>query len=76
VTNKPDFAIGQAAYTLQNIRLAYRSPSGNFEISGWVRNITDQRYKTYAFDATYFARVVINFVADPRTGGVDLTFNF
>ena len=49
---------------------------GNFEIAGWVRNVSDQRYKTFAFSAANFANVVINFVSDPRTAGVDLTFSF
>jgi iron complex outermembrane receptor protein len=72
----PEYSTGQAGYALHNLRLTYRSPDGNFEIAGWVRNVSDQRYKTFAFSAANFASVVINFVGDPRTAGVDLTFSF
>ena len=61
---------------LHNIRLSYVTPDGMVEVSGWVRNFTDTRYKTYAFDASIFAETVINFVGDPRTGGVDISLRF
>ena len=41
-----------------------------------MRNLTDVRYKTSAFDASVFADVVLNFVGPPRTGGFDVTLNF
>jgi iron complex outermembrane receptor protein len=72
----PDFAAGQPAYFLHNVRLAYRTPSGNVELAGWCRNLTDEVYKTFAFDATSFSGVLINFVGEPRTIGVDLTVTF
>jgi iron complex outermembrane receptor protein len=72
----PDYAIGQRHYWLHNVRLAYRVPEGNIEIAGWCRNLTDEVYKTYAFDASTFANVVINFVGEPRTYGLDLTIRF
>jgi len=73
---KPEFAVGQPAYGLHNLRLAYRSPDGSFEIAGWVHNLMDKRYKSFAFDAEIFAAVVINFVGEPRTVGVDVSFSF
>lgn len=72
----PDYAAGQPAYFLHNVRLAYRTPSGNVELAGWCRNLTDEVYKTFAFDATSFSGVLINFVGEPRTIGVDLTLTF
>ena len=66
----PDFAVGQRAFWLHNAQLAYRTPEGNIEVTGWVRNFTDQVYKTYAFDASTFSDIVINFVGQPRTYGV------
>ena len=50
--------------------------AGNMEIAAWVRNLTDERYKTYAFDASFFSKVVINFVGEPRTIGLDLSINW
>ncbi len=72
----PDYAIGQKAYFLHNVRLAYRTPTGNVELAGWIRNVDDQVYKTFAFDASTLSRIVINFPGEPRTIGVDLTVNF
>jgi outer membrane receptor protein involved in Fe transport len=72
----PEYAIGQRAFWLHNARLAYRTPASNIEIACWVHNFTDEVYKTYAFDASAFARVVINFVGEPRTWGVSLSVNW
>ena len=67
----PDFAIGQPAYWLHNVRLAYRTPDGAIEVAGWVRNLLDERYKTLAFDASA-AGFVGNIVGDPRTYGISV----
>ena len=72
----PDYAIGQPAFWLHNLRLGYRTPEGNVEIGVWVRNLEDTRYKTYGFDAGQFSKVVINFVGPPRTIGLDFSVNF
>jgi iron complex outermembrane receptor protein len=72
----PKYGVGQRRYWLHNVRLGYRLPEGNIEIAGWCRNLTDKVYKTYAFDASTFSDVVINFVGEPRTYGLDLTVRF
>ncbi len=72
----PPYTVGQKAYAQHHIRLAWTSEDGNLSIAGWVRNLTDVRYKTSAFDASVFADVVLNFVGPPRTGGFDVTLNF
>jgi len=72
----PDLAVGQPAYVIHNLRLTYRAPSGNMEVAGWVRNLEDTAYKTFAFDASQFQNVLINFVGNPRTVGADITFNW
>ena len=58
----------------QRVRLV--SPAGNIEVAAWVRNLMDKRYKTYAFDASFFSRVVVNFVGEPRTIGLDLSISW
>ncbi|MCP5042344.1 MAG: TonB-dependent receptor plug domain-containing protein [bacterium] len=70
---QPEYAIGQRAYWIHNVSLSYRTPIENVEVRGWVRNIMDQRYKTYAFDASFFAQQILNFVGDPRSAGADVT---
>ncbi|MGH7818353.1 MAG: TonB-dependent receptor domain-containing protein, partial [Candidatus Binatia bacterium] len=72
----PEYAIGQKALFLHHVRLAYRTPTGNVEVAGFVRNLTDEVYKNFAFDAASFSGVVINFVGEPRTYGVELTIAF
>ena len=71
-----DFAVGQKAYWLHNLRLTYRTPGGQVELAAWVRNLEDEVYKTFAFDASQVSGVVINFVGQPRTIGLDLTVTF
>jgi len=71
-----DFAIGQPSYARHNLRLSYVTPDGTLEVAGWIRNVTDVRYKSYAFDASLFADVVVNFVGDPRTAGADISIRF
>jgi iron complex outermembrane receptor protein len=72
----PAMTIAQPAFALHNLRFTWREANGNIEISGWVRNLTDVRYKTFAFDASIFANVILNFVGEPRTAGADITFRF
>jgi outer membrane receptor protein involved in Fe transport len=72
----PEGTIGQRAFWLHNFRLSYRNPSGNVEIAGWVRNLTDKAYKTFAFDGSTFQGTTIYFVGEPRTFGGTLTVNF
>ncbi len=72
----PDNTIGQAAFVLHNLRLSYRTPDGNIELAGWVRNLNDQVYKSYAFDANEIARTTIYFVGPPRTFGLDLSISW
>jgi outer membrane receptor protein involved in Fe transport len=72
----PDNTISQPPFWLHNLRLGYRPPGGRMEIAGWVRNITNQAYKTFAFDGSTFEETSIYFVGDPRTFGGTLTINF
>jgi iron complex outermembrane receptor protein len=72
----PDFTTGQRGYWLHNVRMTYRPLNSNLEIAGWVRNLTDQRYKNFSFDASQFSNLVITLVGDPRTFGVDMRITF
>ena len=72
----PENTIGQEALILHNFRLGYTVPSGNLEIAGWVRNLTDEVYKTLAFDASAGPGLVGNLVGDPRTYGLSAKVSF
>jgi outer membrane receptor protein involved in Fe transport len=72
----PEYTTGQRAYWLHGVRLAYRTPAGNIEIAFWVRNLTDKVYKTFAFDASTFSNIVVNFVGEPRTYGGSISISW
>lgn len=69
---KPKFTTGQPALWNHNVRLAFKNADETIEIAGWCRNLTDERSKISAFDASAFAKVVINFVAEPRSCGAQV----
>lgn len=72
----PKNTIGQEALLLQNFRLTYIVESGNIEVAGWVRNLTNEVYKTLAFDASAGPGLVGNLVGDPRTYGLSAKVKF
>ena len=72
----PRYAVGQEAFWLHNLRLSYRLPGDRIEVSGWVRNLTDEVYKSGAFDASNSVGMVGNRVGDPRTYGGSLRVEF
>ncbi len=73
----PDDTIAQKAFWLHNLRATWRPDDrGQFELSGWVRNIENESYKTFAFDASSFQNTTIYFVGDPRTYGVSMRVSF
>jgi iron complex outermembrane receptor protein len=72
----PPHTTAQPDYWLHNLRLSYRPPTSPIEISAWVRNITDESYKNFAFDASTFNGTSIYFVGEPRTYGGTIVVNF
>lgn len=76
VTFMPNDTIAQIPYWVHNVRLTWRAPGGRLELAGWVRNLTNEAYKTFAFDGSTFRKTTIYFVGDPRTYGVSAVFNF
>lgn len=72
----PEFTLGQKAYIRHNVSLAYRPRDLGVTLTGWCRNVTDQRTKTFAFDVSRFRNVVISLVGDPRSCGADLAFEW
>ena len=74
----PEYGVGQRAYAIHNVRLSFLLPSEKVEIAGWVRNLTNEIYKTNVIDisdqSTFSS--LLNFVGDPRTYGGSITVNF
>ena len=76
LTFLPQKTIAQPEFWLHNVRLSWRLPGGAVELAGWVRNIADTPYKTFAFDGSTFNETSIYFVGDPRTAGGTIVVNF
>lgn len=72
----PENTIGQEALLLHNFRLTYAVSSGNLEVSAWVRNLTNEVYKTLSFDASAGPGLIGNIVGDPRTYGLSAKVTF
>ena len=72
----PEGTFAQGPFWLHNLRLSWRAQNGRIELAGWVRNIADRPYKSFAFDASTFSNTTIYFVGDPRTYGASLIVNF
>ena len=55
----------------------YRSPCQRFELTGWVRNITDEHYKVTSFDVTAAPfQFVLDVYGAPRTYGFTVSVYF
>jgi outer membrane receptor protein involved in Fe transport len=72
----PKNTVAQPPYWIHNLRLGWRSPDERVEIAGWVRNLTNQSYKTFAFDGSTFRNTSIYYVNEPRTYGGSLQVTF
>jgi iron complex outermembrane receptor protein len=73
----PPYLIGNRAYMLHNVRLSWSPPNETgIQVSGWCRNVTDERYKTFAVDLSTFNSQQLIFVSDPRTCGADFSFRW
>jgi outer membrane receptor protein involved in Fe transport len=74
----PENTVAQEAFWLHNFRLAYRTPDGSIELAAWVRNATDEVYRTYAFDASALDvnQTTVHFLGEPRTYGLSLAATF
>ena len=72
----PELTIGQEAFWLHNLNLTWRSEDGVLEAGVWVRNLTNEVYRTFGFDATSFSNTSVHFVGDPRTYGSTFTMRF
>ena len=72
----PEYTIGMPAHATHHLRLSYATSDGKMEVSGWCQNLTDQRIKNYAVDVTDFQSLILNFVADPRTCGGEVSLSW
>lgn len=64
----------QRGYTLVDASITYRSPGGDYQIRGYVKNLTDRDYLQGLFSTVIVQRV--GTYGAPRTAGVELTARF
>lgn len=72
----PANTISQKPFALHNLSLRYKAPSDNLEVSLWIRNLTNEVYKSLAFDASAGPGFVGNLLGDPRTYGLTLKLSY
>ena len=73
----PPYLIGNRAYAIHNVRLSYEPPGGDsFRLSGWCRNVADQRFDNFSVDLSSFALLQLHYPGDPRTCGADIRFSW
>ncbi|MAJ61298.1 MAG: hypothetical protein CBC48_15945 [bacterium TMED88] len=72
----PENTIGQQPYWIHNLLFIYQPPVGNWTLEAFVRNMTNEVYKSFAFDATIFQQTTIYFTGEPRMFGGTLSVTF
>ena len=68
--------LSEDGYSIVNARLSLMPQNGPWEISAWVKNLSDEEYRTAAQDislALGFSEIVPGL---PRTWGVELEYRF
>ncbi len=68
--------ISQDAFVIHNARLSYRTPDGRYEVSGWVENFLNERYKIDVFDLSLGQNTVLEVWNDPRFYGLTVSAYF
>lgn len=63
------------SYDIWDIRLAFTSPDGRWEVAGFVKNLGDEKYRTHVFSQRG-SRIAFALFGEPRTGGVTITLNY
>ena len=71
-----DPLITQRSYWLENARVGYTFDPGNWELVAFVRNLSNQKYLSDAFDESNPFGFVEEVVGTPRSFGVQMNYSF
>lgn len=66
----------ESSYMVGNARVGLVGGEGRWELAAFVDNLTEEKYRVYAFDSSLFAGVVAGVYAKPRTYGITATYRF
>lgn len=64
------------AYVLANARITYVSADESYEVSAYINNITNKRYKKFGFDISAFDNFSILTYGKPRWAGVNFKYRW
>jgi iron complex outermembrane receptor protein len=62
-------------YQLIDGRIGFSSPDKRWDVSAWIKNANDERYRTHVFSQRD-GRVAFALFGEPRTYGVTLTYSY
>ena len=65
----------EAPHAISNARVTFSSGESRWEVTGWVRNLTDRRYRVYGLDLSSLG-LEQGVYGSPRTGGVTFTYRW
>jgi len=68
--------IREGAYGVANARVIYETPDGRWWGSLFVRNLTDESYRSYAFDTTTYFGATEDIPGDFRWAGASVRFSW
>jgi iron complex outermembrane receptor protein len=63
---------GQPAYALIDARLSWQNPAGNTTVSGWVKNLSDERYRIGVVAVADSSGIYNQAYGEPRMFGIDI----
>jgi iron complex outermembrane receptor protein len=58
------------SYTLANLRFGYAPEGGNWEVAAFVKNVTDERYRTVGYNLATLCGCSEDGYGQPRWAGV------
>ncbi|MBW2716551.1 MAG: TonB-dependent receptor, partial [Deltaproteobacteria bacterium] len=74
--NFDDEFFAQKPFWVLNAALIWNSENEGISLTGWVRNLLDNHYKTQSFDLSRGLGVILDVYADPRTYGFTVNISF
>jgi iron complex outermembrane receptor protein len=63
---------GQPAYALIDARLSWQNPAGDTTVSGWVKNLSDERYRIGVVAVADSSGIYNQAYGEPRMFGIDI----
>jgi iron complex outermembrane receptor protein len=67
---------GQEDFWIFNAAITWTSENEMLSVTGWVRNLANEIYKSQSSDLSFGAGIILDSYADPRTYGITATLSF